>query len=63
MTSIEWLIEQCPRIETIASSSVLEQAKLLHKQEIIDAYEKGQKNTAMGFYVKSGESYYNKLKK
>jgi len=37
-TAIEWLIEQCPRIETIVASSVLEQAKEMHKQEIIDAY-------------------------
>jgi hypothetical protein len=37
MTSIEWLIEQCPRINTIASLELIEQAKLLHKQEIIDA--------------------------
>ena len=35
----------------------------LRKQQIIDAYEEGQKNTANGFYIKSGESYYNNLKK
>jgi hypothetical protein len=35
----------------------------LRKQEIIDAYEQGQKDTAMGFYIKSGETYYNNLKK
>jgi len=35
----------------------------LRKQQIIDAYEEGQKDTAMGFYVKSGETYYNNLKK
>lgn len=32
------------------------------KQLIIDAYEQGQKDTANGFYIKSGEAYYNKLK-
>jgi hypothetical protein len=35
----------------------------LHKQQIINAYEQGQKNTANGFYIKSGEKYYNNLKK
>ena len=32
-TAIEWLIEQCPRIETIAASSVLDQAKEIEKQQ------------------------------
>ena len=34
----------------------------LHKQQIIDAYEQGQKDTALGFYIKSGENYYKNLK-
>jgi hypothetical protein len=33
-TSIEWLIEQCPRIEMIASIELIEQAKEMHKAEI-----------------------------
>ena len=33
-TAIEWLIEQCPRIETIVASSVLDQAKEMEKQQI-----------------------------
>ena len=40
-TAVEWLIEQCPRIETITASSVLEQAKEMEKQQIMDAYEIG----------------------
>lgn len=34
----------------------------LHKQQIIDAYEEGQKDSALGFYIKSGENYYKNLK-
>ena len=37
-TAIQWLIEQCPRIETIVASSVLEEAIEMEKQQIIDAY-------------------------
>ena len=51
MTSIEWLIEQCPRILTIASSEVIEQAKEKHKQEIIHAVENGNYG--------NGKEYYN----
>lgn len=32
-TAVEWLIQQCPRIKTIAASSVLEQAKAMDKVE------------------------------
>lgn len=37
LTAIEWLIEQCPRIETIVAYSILEQAKEMFEQQIIDA--------------------------
>ena len=56
MTAIEWLIEQCPRIETIVASSVFEQAKEMEKQQIIDTFEMGRFNIDdMG----NGEEYYN----
>ena len=59
MTSIEWLIEQCPRINTIASSELIERAKELHKQEIIEAYEVGNNDYANFSYVAtSGEDYF-----
>jgi hypothetical protein len=66
MTSIEWLIDQMQNNihHTIKiPNDYIEQAKELNRKEIIDAYEEGQKDTAMGFYIKSGESYYNNLKK
>jgi hypothetical protein len=34
-TAVEWLIEQCPRIETIVAYSVLEQAKAMGKEQMI----------------------------
>lgn len=33
MTAVEWLIEQCPRINTIASAEVIEQAKEMEKEQ------------------------------
>ena len=36
-TAVEWLLEQVPRIETITASSVLEQAKEMEKQQIMQA--------------------------
>ena len=48
-TSIEWLIEQCPRINTIASLELIEQAKAMHKEEIVKAF---------GYEVIDGEQYY-----
>ena len=39
MTSIEWLLEQ---VEHNISKTIIEQAKELHKQEIIDAHISGQ---------------------
>ena len=32
-TSIDWLIEQCPRILTIASHGVIEEAKKMEEQQ------------------------------
>ena len=40
-TALEWLIEQCPRIETIVAYNVLEEAKQMEKEQIVDAYIQG----------------------
>ena len=45
MTSIEWLVEQINKHwdnKNINSDELIKQAKEMHKQEIIDAYKKGQ---------------------
>ena len=51
-TAIEWLIEQCPRIETIIASSVLEQAKEMEKQQIEISDEEIEKG-AINFCIKN----------
>ena len=62
MTSIEWLIEQMQNNihHTIRiPSEYVEQAKLLHKQEILSAFTEGASD---GFYGESDsnrEKYYN----
>jgi hypothetical protein len=60
-TAVEWLVEQCPRIETIVAYSILQQAKEMEKQQIIDAwdngYDRGYGYTDAKF--DSAEQYYN----
>jgi hypothetical protein len=40
ITAVEWLIEQCPRIETIVAYNILEQAKQMEKEQIEEAIDK-----------------------
>jgi len=40
-TAVDWLIEQCPRIETIVAYNILEQAKAMEKEQIEEAYQAG----------------------
>lgn len=66
MTSIEWLWEQIDNLvpyQDINSAQqfngLLEQAKEMHKQEIIDAWKDG-KGTLFSFSEnKTSEQYYN----
>ena len=37
-TAVEWLLEQCPRINAVASLDVIEQALELEKEQIVDAW-------------------------
>ena len=61
-TAVEFLIEQCPRIETIASSELIEQAKEMEKQQIIDAVY--YTCSSMTHYdLPCGEQYYNETYK
>jgi hypothetical protein len=55
-TAIEWLIEQCPRINTIASLDILQQAKAMEKEQIIDAFQAGDCRL-------NAEQYYNETYK
>ena len=42
-TAVEWLLEQCPRIETVSAYNILEQAKAMEKDHIVDAHIEGQR--------------------
>jgi hypothetical protein len=52
-TAVEWLIEQCPRIETIVAYNILEQAKEMEKEQIIDACKQ------CSYSYEEAEQYYN----
>jgi hypothetical protein len=47
MTAIEWLLEQLERniMWTDKAENIVEQAKELEKQQIEDAFKKGQEST------------------
>jgi hypothetical protein len=61
-TAVEWLIEQCPRIETIVAYNILEQAKAMEKEQIIEAYCDGFVKGSEGDRLLS-EEYYNETYK
>jgi hypothetical protein len=52
-TAIEWLIEQCPRIETIVAYNILEQAKQMEKDQLQEMYLNGIQNYDPTFKRKS----------
>jgi len=58
MTSIEWLIEEWPRIETMVPPRIIEQAKEMHKQEIINSFKDAQVLKIMKDETRA-EQYYN----
>lgn len=64
MTSIEWLIKQIKNdhnekcLTGIEWIKIFEQAKEMHKKDIIDAYDKGEFDCGCNG---SAEQYYNKL--
>jgi len=45
-TAVEWLLEQVPRIENIASFNIIEQAKEMEKQQMMQCYEEGYNRVA-----------------
>jgi hypothetical protein len=56
MTSIDWLIEE---LKLEGYDHTIQQAKEMHKQEIIKAYNVGNNDYANFSYVAtSGENYY-----
>ena len=45
MTAIEFLVDNFHYYYSTKWNDILEQAKEMHKQEIIDAYKQGQEST------------------
>ena len=58
MTAVEWLVEQLPLIQQEGLRDVIEQAKEIEKQQIIDAFDEGSDDGFYGFSDRS-EQYYN----
>jgi hypothetical protein len=52
-TAVEWLIEQWPVLESQIPETILNQAKEMEKQQIIDDYYEGKQ---YGFFTE--EQYY-----
>ena len=58
-TAVEWLALYIKGISSLNHNEIIEQAKEMEKQQIIDAYSEGDVNGIMDAEVKA-EQYYNK---
>jgi hypothetical protein len=56
-TAVEWLVEQCPRIETIVADYILEQAKEIDKNNIINAAARGYLAMPERFNLEDAKEY------
>jgi len=68
MTAVDYLIKSLDLINWIEDDGqpheqlkILDQALELEKEQIIKAFESGQKDTANGYYIKNGKRYYDEL--
>jgi hypothetical protein len=61
MTSIEWLESKVPNAfkNLTAIKALFEQAKEMHRQEILDAFTEGASDGYDGYYDSNREKYYN----
>lgn len=57
-TAVEWLIEQWPILESQLPSWLIEQAKAMEKEQILNAFENGEVCTLFKNEGTS-EQYYN----
>ena len=55
MTAVEWLLNEWPILESQLPVKLIEQAKEMEKQQIIDAYNYGQQIPPFDY----AEQYYN----
>ena len=67
VTAVEWLIEQWPILETQLPPWLIEEAKEMEKQQIIEAHGNKQKTKSNPDsivtygYTFTGEMYYDKM--
>jgi TRAP-type uncharacterized transport system substrate-binding protein len=57
-SSVEWLIEQVINNNGV-NKSTFQQAKAMHKQEIVKAWDNGAIDATYGNKFSSSETYYN----
>ena len=57
MTAVEWLEKELMKIPFVNPKEVIEQAKEMEKQQIIDAFKNGDCNGT--FETINAEQYYN----
>jgi hypothetical protein len=55
-TAVEWLLEQCPRINTVASLDVIDQAIAMEKEQIEEAFVSG---SHFEYEFQNSKNYYN----
>lgn len=60
-TAVEWLVEQLKINNYISENAhwLIDEAKELEKQQIIDAYEKAMETDIYNIPLKVGKDYYN----
>ena len=65
-SSIEWFQEQIIKIVNgtceLSEIEIFEQAKAMHKEEIVESYREGrtdQQSSSNSFYNRNAEQYYN----
>ena len=68
MTAVNYLIKSLDLINWIEDDGqpheqlkMLDEALIIEKEQIIKAFESGQKDTANGYYIKHGKRYYDEL--
>jgi hypothetical protein len=66
-TAVEWLVEELPHLEADLLKGIIEKAKEMQKQQIIDVYRDGrsdqQSERPSKFYNRNAEQYYNETYK
>ena len=60
-TAVQWLIDKLNQPQYPEDiPKFINNALELEKQQIADAYESGQNETANGYYIRLGEQFYNR---